>query len=97
MIRIIDEARELLSTRILTRPTLNDMALIDTGLAAGQVAAKELAAARLHVDALQAQVSAVKVAYSRLMNYRHNNTLNFQLEKLDDYLRELNDALEGGE
>ena len=46
---------------------------------------------------LQAQVSAVKVVYGRLMNYRHNNTLNFQLEKLDDYLRELNDALEGGE
>ena len=46
-------------------------------------------------DALQAQLSAVKVAYGRLMNYRHNNTLNFQLEKLDDYLRELNDALEG--
>ena len=66
MIRIIDEARELLSTRILTRPTLNDMALIDTGLAAGQVAAKELAAARLHVDALQAEIDELRAEAARL-------------------------------
>ena len=64
-----------------------------------EAASGELWADEYHkqMQALQAEVSAVKVAYSRLMNYRHNNTLNFQLEKLDDYLRELNDALEGGE
>jgi hypothetical protein len=31
--------------------------------------------------------------FSRLMAYRERNTLNFQLEKLDDYLRELGAAL----
>jgi hypothetical protein len=28
-------------------------------------------------------------AIKELLEYRKNNTLNFQLEKLDDYLREL--------
>jgi len=44
-------------------------------------------------DALRADLCAAKEAYDRLMDYRRKNTLNFQLEKLDDYLRDLHIAL----
>ena len=57
--------------------------------------ASEIAELKQELDKAKKEIASIKTAYSRLMNYRHNNTLNFQLEKLDDYLRELNDALEG--
>jgi len=59
--------------------------------------ASVIAELRKELEEAKKEIASIKTAYSRLMNYRHNNTLNFQLEKLDDYLRELNDALEGGE
>ena len=43
---------------------------------------------------LRAQLDKVSFAALALLNYRQKNTLNFQLEKLDDYLRKLENALE---
>jgi len=42
----------------------------------------------------KAELAAARAAYARLMDYRGKNTLNFQLEKLDDYLRVLGSALQ---
>ena len=43
---------------------------------------------------LRAQLDKVSFAALALLNYRQNNALNFQLEKLDDYLRMLGNILE---
>jgi len=43
---------------------------------------------------LLVQLELARLAYLALLEYRQNNTLNFQLEKLDDYLRKLENALE---
>jgi hypothetical protein len=40
------------------------------------------------LKAVYAEVSRRDEAIATLLEYRNNNTLNFQLEKLDDYLRE---------
>jgi hypothetical protein len=41
------------------------------------------------LKSVYAEVSRRDKAIAALLEYRKNNTLNFQLEKLDDYLREL--------
>lgn len=60
--------------------------------------------ARRHVTKLEAEnarlrarLEQARIAYARLMDYRQRNSMNFQLEKMDDnlyYLRELGAALE---
>ena len=69
MNRLIEEARQLLTTRSLAELTNSDLSAIDTALAAGQVAAKDLAAARLREEALQAEVDKLRVA----IEYRYSS------------------------
>jgi hypothetical protein len=45
-----------------------------------------LAAVQAEVAGKDKKIAAISYAYNELMNYRGKNTLNFQLEKLDDYL-----------
>lgn len=45
------------------------------------------------LETLRTETARALAAFRNLMDYRKRNTLNFQLEKLDDYLRELGEAL----
>jgi hypothetical protein len=60
MSELIEDARKLIAARSLTELTQSDLSAIDTALAAGQVAAKDLAAARLREDALRAELAKRK-------------------------------------
>lgn len=46
------------------------------------------------LDAAEMQLAQFREAVSRLLAYRRANTLNFQLEKLDDYLKALEVLME---
>jgi len=52
------------------------------------------AALQARVDGLTLMVTFAKTVYDKMMDYRRRNTLNFQLEKMDDYLRMLGQVLE---
>lgn len=41
-------------------------------------------------------ITNVQNIYDTMMHYRNNNALNFQLEKFDDYLKSMGNALKGG-
>jgi ribosomal protein L13E len=44
-------------------------------------------------EILRKQVSAIRDISIQLIDYRRRNTLNFQLEKMDDYIRQLENAI----
>jgi hypothetical protein len=46
------------------------------------------------LTARKAELLGLKCTIRKMLDYRRRNTLNFQLEKLDDYLKELQRALE---
>jgi len=46
---------------------------------------------------LRSQLATAKKAFGKLKKYRDNNTINFQLEKLDDYIHQVQSALEANE
>ena len=47
-------------------------------------------------EAAEAMVTKVQNAYDAMVRYRHGNELNFQLEKFDDYLNAMGNAMKGG-
>jgi len=54
-------------------------------------------AVEARAEKAEARAERLQAAVDRLMAYRRDNTLNFQLEKFDDYLRALEAELKGGE
>ena len=46
---------------------------------------------------LRSRIDGVWLAFRELKRYRANNTINFQLEKLDDYIRKVQKELEADE
>ena len=45
---------------------------------------------------LRITLERARIIHVELMRYRKHNTLNFQLEKADDYLQRLGDILDAG-
>lgn len=54
----------------------------------------EFAHMRERAERAEARLSEIGATFTDLMKYRENNVLNFQLEKLDDYLRKIQDILQ---
>lgn len=42
---------------------------------------------------LRTRLELARIAYEKLINYRDHNVLNFQLEKADDFIRMIRDAV----
>ncbi len=55
---------------------------------------KMFAELRAQCDTLKSKNAQLSEAVAALLAYRDANTLNFQLEKLDDYLRKLRELIE---
>lgn len=59
----------------------------ESGFLGGSLYAKEVI--ENDVPRMVEEIRRVRRAIDKLIEYRQKNTLNFQLEKLDDYLRKL--------
>ena len=45
------------------------------------------------IDANRETSEEIRAAFAEMVDYRQRNTLNFQLEKMDDYLRKISEIL----
>jgi septal ring factor EnvC (AmiA/AmiB activator) len=85
--KLLVEVEDLTSELPEGKDTLDDVvAAVKLMCDQRDYAIEDAALCRAEVARKDKKIAAISYAYNELMNYRGKNTLNFQLEKLDDYL-----------